>query len=140
MINSQQTISRPILLKIAPDLTPGQLDDVADLAREIKLDGLVVSNTTIVRDKLLTASKELERIGAGGLSGKPLFIPSTEVLTYISSKSAGALPLIASGGIFHGADAMGKINAGAALLQVWTGFIYEGPGIVRKLCSAISGK
>jgi dihydroorotate dehydrogenase len=137
LINSQQTRSRPILLKIAPDLTKEQLDDVAELATEIKLDGLVVSNTTIQRDNLVTPVKKLEEIGAGGLSGKPLFVASTEVLAYIHQKSAGRIPLIASGGIFTGEDALAKCNAGANLLQVWTGFIYNGPGIVKKLCATM---
>jgi dihydroorotate dehydrogenase len=131
---------KPILLKIAPDLTNEQLDDVADLALEIKLDGLIASNTTINRSGLTTHDSQLTTIGAGGLSGLPLKQRSTEVVQYIYSKTNGKIPVIASGGIFTGADAKEKINAGAALVQVWTGFIYEGPGIVRNICNSLLSK
>jgi dihydroorotate dehydrogenase len=135
LINGQQTDRKPLLLKIAPDLTREQLVDVTDLALEIKLDGLVTTNTTIQRAGLLTPEERLEKIGAGGLSGKPLSAASTAVLEFISNQSKAAFPLIASGGIFNGEDALMKIKAGAALLQVWTGFIYEGPGIVKSICT-----
>lgn len=128
---------RPILLKIAPDLTNEELDDVIDLAREIKLDGLVATNTTISRAQLQTASEEIQSIGAGGLSGRPVRQRSTEVLKYIHSKTNGSIPVIASGGIFTAADAKEKLEAGASLLQVWTGFVYEGPAIVRKIYSGL---
>lgn len=131
----QETIlPKPILLKIAPDLTSEQIDDVIDLAVEIKLDGLVVSNTTIDRTKLVTDKNMVEKIGAGGVSGLPVKARSTEIVQYISQKTNGQLPLIASGGIFTGQDAKEKIDAGASLIQVWTGFIYEGPGIVKNIC------
>ena len=132
-INNQKSNPRPLLLKIAPDLTQSQIDDVIDLAMEIKLDGLVAANTTISRDHLLTTKEELNKIGAGGLSGKPLTQRSTEIVRYIHEKTKGQMPIIASGGIFTSADATEKIEAGASLVQVWTGFIYEGPGIVKKL-------
>lgn len=132
-INRQQQIPKPLLLKIAPDLTTEQIDDVIDLAIEIKLDGLVAANTTINRQGLKTTAAELDAIGAGGLSGKPVTQRATEVVRYIHQKSGGAIPVIASGGIFTAADAKEKKNAGAALVQVWTGFIYEGPGIVKKI-------
>ncbi len=125
---------KPLLLKIAPDLTQEQIDDVIDLALEIKLDGLVATNTTINRAGLLSTNAELEAIGAGGLSGKPLTQRSTEIVQYITQKTNGQIPVIASGGIFTGADAKEKLQAGAALVQVWTGFIYEGPGIVQNIC------
>jgi dihydroorotate dehydrogenase len=125
---------KPILLKIAPDLTQEQIDDVIDLALEIKLDGLVVSNTTIDRTKLITEKSIVEKIGAGGVSGLPAKARSTEIVQYISQKTNGQLPIIASGGIFTGQDAKEKIEAGASLVQVWTGFIYEGPGIVKNIC------
>jgi dihydroorotate dehydrogenase len=128
---------KPILLKIAPDLTTEQIDDVIDLALEIKLDGLVASNTTISRDQLLTPVSRLTTIGAGGLSGLPLKARSTEIVKYIHQKTGGKIPVIASGGIFTGADAKEKIEAGASLVQVWTGFIYEGPGIVKQICKAL---
>ena len=129
---------KPILLKIAPDLTTEQIDDVIDLALEIKLHGLVVSNTTISRENLKSAKSKIESIGAGGLSGLPLKQRSTEVVKYIHKKTNGQIPIIASGGIFTSADAKEKINVGASLVQVWTGFIYEGPGIVKKICKEIS--
>lgn len=128
---------KPILLKIAPDLTVEQLNDVIDLATEIKLDGLVVSNTTISREGLVTAASKVNAMGAGGLSGLPVQKRSTEILNYISEKTKGALPIIASGGIFTAEDAKEKINAGASLVQVWTGFVYEGPAIVKKICKSL---
>lgn len=124
---------RPLLLKIAPDLTNEQIDDVIDLAMEINLDGLVATNTTISRENLLTSAAGLEKIGPGGLSGEPLKKRSTEVVRYISHKSKGRIPVIASGGIFNAEDVKDKLSVGAMLVQVWTGFIYEGPGIVKKI-------
>ncbi|HMK24469.1 MAG TPA: quinone-dependent dihydroorotate dehydrogenase [Chitinophagaceae bacterium] len=129
---------KPILLKIAPDLTQEQLDDVIDLALEIKLDGLVATNTTISRSGLTTHDSRLTTVGAGGLSGLPLKERSTEVVKYICEKTRGKIPVMASGGIFTGEDAKEKMEAGASLLQVWTGFIYEGPGIVKKICRHLS--
>ena len=123
----------PILLKIAPDLTTTQLDDVIALALEIRLDGLVATNTTISREGLLTSSEEVARIGAGGLSGKPLQTQSTEIVSYLAARLQGKIPVIASGGIFTGSDAEEKINTGAVLAEVWTGFIYEGPEIVKRI-------
>ncbi|MEP7238858.1 MAG: quinone-dependent dihydroorotate dehydrogenase [Ferruginibacter sp.] len=128
---------KPILLKIAPDLTQEQIDDVIELALEIKLDGLVASNTTTSRDQLQTTNHKLETIGAGGLSGLPVKARSTEIVKYIYQKTNGQIPVIASGGIFTGADAKEKIESGASLIQVWTGFIYEGPSIVKKICKAL---
>jgi dihydroorotate dehydrogenase len=129
--------AKPILLKIAPDLTPQQIDDVIDLAMEIKLDGLVATNTTISREHLHTTGQELEAIGAGGLSGSPVRQRSTEIVKYIHQKTKGQLPVIASGGIFTTADAREKLAAGAALVQVWTGFVYEGPAIVKNICAGL---
>ena len=132
-INREQKNQKPLLLKIAPDLSWTQIDDVIDLAKEIKLDGLIVTNTTINREDLNTQYSILNAIGNGGLSGIPLKERSTEVLKYISEKSNGSITIIASGGIFTAADAKEKLNAGASLLQVWTGFIYEGPAIVKNI-------
>jgi dihydroorotate dehydrogenase len=137
MINNGKAKAKPILLKIAPDLTREQVDDVTDLALEIKLDGLVATNTTISRDGLITSNAKLTTIGAGGLSGWPLKNRSTEIVNYISKKTNGSIPIIASGGIFSAADAKEKLNAGASLVQVWTGFIYEGPGIVKQICKSL---
>lgn len=125
---------KPMLLKIAPDLTKEQVDDVIHLALEIKLDGLVVSNTTLDRTNLSKeGEKQSEIAGAGGLSGKPLTQKATTLIQYIHSASNGQIPIIGSGGIFTPQDAKEKYMAGASLLQVWTGFIYEGPSIVKKL-------
>ena len=137
-LNEQSKIQRPILLKIAPDLSVPEVDDVIDLAKEISLDGLVVSNTTISREGLQTETRKIKSIGAGGLSGKPLQQRSTELIRYISQKTGGTIPIIGSGGIFNGPDAMEKLQAGASLVEVWTGFIYEGPFIVKRICKALS--
>ncbi len=133
-INAAQQNPKPLLLKIAPDLTLEQINDVIDLAVEIKLDGLVATNTTISRSGLHTPESRVTSIGAGGLSGLPLKERSTEIVKYICDKTQGKLPVIASGGIFTGQDAQEKINAGASLVQVWTGFIYIGPKIVKRIC------
>jgi dihydroorotate dehydrogenase len=133
MINNGKAKAKPILLKIAPDLTAGQLDDVIDLSLEIKLDGLVAANTTVSRVGLITPDAELTAIGAGGLSGWPLRHRSTELVNYIYKKTNGQIPVIASGGIFTADDVKEKMAAGAVLVQVWTGFIYEGPAIVKKI-------
>jgi dihydroorotate dehydrogenase len=134
-INTKQPQQKPLLLKIAPDLTKEQIDDVIDLALEIKLDGLVATNTTISREGLTTHNSQLT---TGGLSGLPLKQRSTDVVQYICKKTNGKVPVIASGGIFTGTDAKEKIDAGASLVQVWTGFIYEGPGIVKKICKSLN--
>ena len=133
-INRQKKIQRPILLKIAPDLTIGQLDDIAALALELSLDGLVAANTTISREGLSELSlADAEHYGAGGLSGLPLRDRSTEVIRYLYEKTGKQIPIIGSGGIFTGADAREQMTAGASLIQVWTGFIYIGPNIVSKI-------
>jgi dihydroorotate dehydrogenase len=137
-INNQQSTPKPIMLKIAPDLTTEQLGDVIELAVEIRLSGLVATNTTIDRQGLKTRKETLEQIGAGGLSGRPLVSRSTGIIAEISRKSQGSVPLIASGGIFTGEDALEKIGAGAHLIQVWTGFIYRGPSIVKDICMYLS--
>lgn len=124
---------RPILLKIAPDLSPAQLDDVAALAEEIRLDGLVVANTTIRRDGLRTPGINVKALGAGGLSGQPLREKTVELVRYLHQKTGGRLPIIASGGIFTAEDARAQWAAGASLAEVWTGFVYEGPFIVKRI-------
>lgn len=134
-INQGKTKSKPLLLKIAPDLTKEQLDDIIDLSFEVKLDGLVATNTTISRENLATEKSLIKSIGAGGLSGKPLMERSTEVLEYLTQQLQQKIPVIASGGIFTGFDAKEKFDAGASLIQVWTGFIYEGPSIVKSICT-----
>ena len=130
---------KPILLKIAPDLERSALDDIIALTHEVNIDGLVATNTTIDRGLLNTLNQEkAKKIGAGGLSGQPLLEKSNEVLNYLHKGLSGRVPIIASGGIFTGADAESKINAGASLVQIWTGFIYEGPMIVKNICKHLS--
>lgn len=137
---SERTTSegaKPILLKISPDLTNEQLDDIVEIVRETKIDGVVATNTTISRDNLQTSDSRLQTIGNGGLSGKPLANRSTEVVNYLYKKSGGSFPIIASGGIHSAKDAIDKLNAGASLVQLYTGFIYEGPGLVKEICKEI---
>lgn len=136
-LNAGYAQPKPVFLKIAPDLSAEQLDDVISLALEIQLDGLVATNTTVSREGLLTPASAIEAIGAGGLSGMPLKKRSTEVVKYIAHKTQGRIPVIASGGIFAGPDVKEKLEAGACLVQVWTGFIYEGPGIVKKILNQL---
>jgi dihydroorotate dehydrogenase len=130
-INKIKKVQRPLLLKISPDLSMQDLDDVIDLAEEIKLDGLVAANTTISREHLSTSKNIIEKIGAGGLSGQPLNEESKKITEHICSRLS--IPVISSGGIFSAEDAKERFTAGSKLVQVWTGFIYEGPGIVKKL-------
>jgi dihydroorotate dehydrogenase len=134
-INQTKSIQKPLLLKISPDLNEHDLDDVIDLAMEIKLDGLVAANTTISRNNLITSQKEIDKISAGGLSGKPLREEATRITNYIHQRTKETIPIISSGGIFSANDAKEKLENGANLIQVWTGFIYEGPGIVKKVLS-----
>ncbi|MEC5142106.1 quinone-dependent dihydroorotate dehydrogenase [Chitinophaga sp. 212800010-3] len=138
VLNTQKPQQKPILLKIAPDLTTGQLDDIIEIVKETRLAGIVATNTTISRDGLKTPAKEVNDIGAGGLSGLPVKKKATEVIRYIHTKSQGSIPIIAVGGIFTAADAREKLDAGAALVQVYTGFIYEGPTIAKKICKGLS--
>jgi dihydroorotate dehydrogenase len=128
---------KPILVKISPDLNWDQINDVLDLVKEFRMDGIVATNTTIAREGLLSDSVEVENIGRGGLSGKPIRERSTEIIRYIAKKTGGALPIIGVGGIMTPGDAMEKIEAGATLVQIYTGFIYEGPGLVRKINRAL---
>lgn len=132
-INYTYSTQKPLLLKIAPDLTPTQLDDIISLAFEVKLDGIVATNTTISREELKAESSKLKASEAGGLSGKPVFEKSNEVLRYLIQHADNKIPVIASGGIFTGEDAKVKLDAGASLVQVWTGFVYEGPSIVKNI-------
>lgn len=135
--NQKQSNPKPILLKIAPDLTNEQLDDIIEIILEVKLDGVVATNTSISREGLKTSKEELDKIGAGGLSGKPLKNRSTEVIRYLHDKSGAAFPIIGVGGIHSAADALEKLDAGASLIQLYTGFIYEGPALIKKINQAI---
>ena len=114
-----------------------QLDDIIEIVRFTKIDGVIATNTTIGRDDLKTDSKLLMKYGAGGISGKPLAKRSTEVIRYLHDNSKGEFPIIGVGGIHSADDALEKLAAGASLIQLYTGFIYEGPGIVRKINEAI---
>ncbi len=137
-LNKAHTIRKPILLKIAPDLTEGQLDDIIDLAVSTSLDGLVVANTSLDRTGLSeTSAKMAAAAGAGGLSGAPIKNMSTAMIRRIKERSEGSMKVIGSGGIFNASDAAEKLKAGAALVQVWTGFIYEGPATARRICEGI---
>ena len=131
--NKAKSKQKPILLKIAPDLTNEQLDDIIAIAQEINLDGLIATNTTISREKLTTSQNELNKIGAGGLSGKPLTQRSNEVIAYLRAKLGEAFPIIGVGGIMNEQDAVDKLDAGATLIQVYSGYIYEGPGLVKRI-------
>ena len=136
-INNNKDKRKPILLKIAPDLTNKQLDDIIQIVQDTKIDGVVATNTTIDRSNLKTDKTKLEVIGNGGLSGKPVKERSTEVIRYLSEKSNKAFPIIGVGGIQSPEDAIKKLDAGASLVQIYTGFIYEGPGLVKRINKAI---
>lgn len=136
-LNAKKSQRKPILLKIAPDLTNDQLDDIIEIVQEVKLDGVIATNTTISREHLKTPAAEIERIGAGGLSGKPVRARSTEVIRYLAEKSGKAFPIIGVGGIHSAQDALEKMAAGADLVQLYTGFIYEGPKLVKRINKAI---
>lgn len=135
--NAKKDVQKPILLKIAPDLTDSQLDDIVDITLGTKIEGLIATNTTIERKPLVSSENEIDKIGVGGLSGKPLKNRATEVIRYLSKKSNRAFPIIGVGGIYSTADAIEKLEAGAALVQVYSGFIYEGPSLVKSICKGL---
>ena len=128
---------KPVLLKIAPDLTTSQLDDIIEVLQITRTDGVIATNTTISRADLKTDKSIVDAIGAGGLSGKPVRDKSNEVLRYLRSKLGKDYPIIGVGGIMSAQDAKDKLEAGADLIQLYTGFIYAGPGIVKAICKAI---
>ncbi len=132
-INQQRIKPKPILLKIAPDLTNEQLDDIIEIVFDTKLAGIVATNTTISRENLSVEKDKIDAIGNGGLSGKPLTKKSTEIIKYIAQKSENKIPIIAVGGIMSADDAIEKLNAGASLIQLYTGFIYEGPSLIKEI-------
>jgi len=139
-INNTKPTPRPILLKIAPDLTNEQLDDIVEIVQETKIDGVIATNTTISRKKLNTSSSTIEAIGMGGLSGKPVRERSTEVIQYLANKSKKSFPIIGVGGIHSAEDALEKIAAGASLVQIYSGFIYEGPALIKRINKALLAK
>ncbi len=132
-LSKQKPVARPILLKIAPDLTEGQLNDIIQIVRETGTDGIIATNTTIARGALTTDASEIEKMGAGGLSGAPLRKRSTEIIAYLRNALGPSYPIIGVGGIMSVDDALEKLEAGANLIQLYTGFIYEGPAFPRKI-------
>lgn len=136
-INQSKPVQKPILLKIAPDLNNNQLDEIIELIAETKIDGIVVSNTSVNREGLKTSMEVLQQIGNGGLSGKPIRERSTKMIKYLSDKSNRAFPIIGVGGIHSAKDALEKLDAGASLVQLYTGFIYEGPQLINDINTAL---
>jgi dihydroorotate dehydrogenase len=132
-LNLKKTKPKPILLKIAPDLTNTQLDDIIDIVKSTNIAGVIATNTTIIREGLSYDKSEIEKIGMGGLSGKPLTKRSTEVIKYLKQKSNNSFPVIGVGGIHSADDAIEKLNAGADLIQLYTGFIYHGPKLISDI-------
>jgi dihydroorotate dehydrogenase len=131
--NLKMPAKKPILLKIAPDLNSNELDDVIEVVQTCKLDGIVATNTTLDRSNLISPKEIVENIGTGGLSGKPLTKKSTEIIRYIYQKTNGNIPIIGVGGIHSAQDAIDKLNAGASLIQLYTGFVYEGPSLIKSI-------
>lgn len=136
-LNAEHPQRKPVLLKIAPDLTEGQLLDVVEILRETKTDGVIATNTTIARAGLHTAAERVTKIGSGGLSGRPLTQRATEVIAFLRKNLGSGFPIIGVGGIMTPQDAVEKLQAGADLVQIYTGFIYEGPGFVRRINEAV---
>jgi dihydroorotate dehydrogenase len=136
-LNSAKDKRKPILLKIAPDLTNAQLDDIITIVADTKIDGVIATNTTIDRNELKTDKIKLKAIGDGGLSGKPVKSRSTEVIKYLADTSNKAFPIIGVGGIHSTEDALEKLDAGATLVQLYTGFIYEGPALIKRINKVI---
>ncbi len=132
-INLKKSSPKPIFLKIAPDLSTDQLKEIHEIVKETKLNGLIATNTTIERDNLKTKPALIEKMGAGGLSGKPVYDRSNEVLWFLRREAGNDLVIIAVGGINDARDVKEKINRGADLVQLYTGMIYEGPAIVRNI-------
>jgi dihydroorotate dehydrogenase len=136
--NRAQSSPKPILLKIAPDLTESQLDDIADIIRATNLAGVIATNTTISRADLKTPASEVEAMGMGGLSGVPVCARATEVIRYLRQKLGKDVVIIGVGGIDSAATAREKLDAGADLVQVYTGLIYEGPGLVKEILEGLT--
>jgi dihydroorotate dehydrogenase len=132
-LSKQKEKYKPVLLKIAPDLSPSQLDDIVYILKQTKTDGVIATNTTVDRSDLITPTAEVTAIGNGGLSGKPLTLRSTQVIAYLRNMLGKDFPIIGVGGIMTPADAVEKLKAGADLVQIYTGFIYEGPSVVKRI-------
>ncbi|MDX8553127.1 quinone-dependent dihydroorotate dehydrogenase [Tenacibaculum sp. 1B UA] len=136
-LNNAEAQQKPILLKIAPDLNNQQLDEIIKLVAETKIDGVIASNTSVNRDNLKASKERLQEIGNGGVSGQPVKDRSTRVIQYLVDNSNKGFPIIGVGGIHSEKDALEKLNAGADLVQIYTGFIYEGPSLVKRINKAI---
>jgi dihydroorotate dehydrogenase len=136
-LNAQEERQKPILLKIAPDLNDAQLDEIIALVAETKIDGVIASNTSTTRDHLKASKERLQEIGNGGVSGQPIKNQSTKVIQYLADNSNKSFPIIGVGGIHSAEDAIEKMEAGADLVQIYTGFIYEGPSLIKKINKAI---
>ena len=136
-LNREKAAPKPILLKIAPDLSDAQLDDIVDIVRQTRIAGIIATNTTISREGLHTSNTEVEAIGAGGLSGQPLRQRATEVIRYLHKKLGKDVPIIGVGGIGSAEDALDKLQAGASLIQVYSSLVYEGPSLIRKIKEGI---
>ena len=139
-LNNEQPFQKPILLKIAPDLNNNQLDEIIELVAETKIDGVIASNTSTTRNNLKASDVLIQEIGNGGLSGQPIKKQSTRVIQYLSNNSNKSFPIIGVGGIHSAEDALEKIEAGADLIQIYTGFIYEGPGLIKQINKALLNK
>jgi dihydroorotate dehydrogenase len=139
-IRQKMTVRKPVLLKISPDLNEKQLDETLEIVNSLKLDGIVATNTTILREGLKTSPDQINAIGKGGMSGAPITSRSLEVVRYIHQKTGGNLPIIAVGGIMCVQDALNMLDAGATLIQLYTGFIYEGPALAKRINKAILRK
>ncbi len=135
--NRQKVQPKPIFLKIAPDLTNEQLDDIIEIVQTTKIDGVIATNTTISREGLKTSNEKIKSIGNGGLSGRPLTNRATQVISYLYEKSGKQLKIIGVGGIHSAQDAIEKLEAGACMVQLYTGFVYEGPGLIAKINKAV---
>ena len=136
-INAEKPVQKPILLKIAPDLNSHQLDEIIELVAETQIDGVIASNTSTNREGLKTPKDQLETIGNGGLSGLPIKERSTATIQYLAAQSNKAFPIIGVGGIHTAKDALEKIDAGADLVQLYTGFVYEGPRLIKEINKAL---
>lgn len=136
-LNNKESAQKPIVLKIAPDLNHQQLDEIIEVIAETNIDGVIAANTSVNREGLQATNEQLEAIGNGGLSGKPITERSTRVIQYLSDKSNKSFPIIGVGGIHSAQDALDKIEAGATLVQIYTGFIYEGPKLIKDINKAI---
>ena len=136
---NQKKYHKPILIKISPDLKFSQIDQIIDLVYEFNISGIIATNTSSNRDNLITEKTIIAQKGAGGLSGKPIYLKSKKIITYISKKSSGKIPIVAVGGIMTASDAVEMLNCGASLVQIYTGFVYNGPSIIKEINNELLG-